>query len=216
MRPTDAGSATSPIRVLLADDQALVRGALLSLLNIEDDLEVVAQVGDGSAVLAAVREHRVQVAVLDIEMPHVNGIDAMRAVRDAGLAEGFECRGLIVTTFGRPGYLRRAFDAGASGFIVKDTPAEELAQAVRTVHAGGRVVDPALAQESLSAGANPLTEREREVLRAALSGAGARDIAAQLFLSPGTVRNHLSAAIAKTHTSNRAEAAAAAREKGWL
>lgn len=204
------------IRLLLADDQALVRGALASLLTLEPDLEVVGQAGNGNDAVMAVRELRPDVAVLDIEMPGMDGIDTMRAIRDVACAGGFVCRGLIVTTFGRPGYLRRAFDAGASGFVVKDTPSDQLADAVRTVFAGGRVVDPALAQESLAAGANPLTEREKDVLRAALSGAGARDIAAQLFLSPGTVRNHLSSAIAKTHTHNRSEAASAALEKGWL
>ena len=216
MRPMETADAPATIRVLLADDQALVRGALAALLDLEPDLAVVAEVSDGTEVLNAVREHRIDVAILDIEMPGMDVIDAMRTIRDAGATEEFTCRGLIVTPFGRPGYLRRAFDAGASGFIVKDTPAEELADAVRTVHSGGRVVDPALAQESIVTGHNPLTERERDVLRAALTGAGARDIAATLCLSPGTVRNHLSSAIAKTHTSNRSEAAAAAREKGWL
>ncbi|WP_114560265.1 response regulator transcription factor [Desertihabitans aurantiacus] len=200
------------IRVLVADDQDLVRGALAALLGLERDLEVVAEVGTGDAVLPAVREHRVDVALLDIEMPGMDGI----AVAGQLAAAGTGCRSLVVTTFGRPGYLRRAMDAGASGFVVKDTPAGQLAEAVRRVHAGLRVVDPMLAAESLTSGHNPLTEREREVLRAALTGASAGEIAARLHLSEGTVRNHLSGAIGKTGTRNRAAAASVARENGWL
>ncbi len=206
----------APIRLLLADDQAMVRGALAAMLDLEPDLTVVAQLGDGTGVARAVVEHEVDVALLDIEMPGLDGIEATRAVQEAAVAAGRTCRCLIVTTFGRPGYLRRAMEAGASGFVVKDTPAEQLADAVRTVHAGGRVMDPALAQESLVTGSNPLTERERDVLRVAQDGSSVRAIAAALSLSPGTVRNHLSSGIAKTHTSNRAEAALAARERGWL
>ena len=145
-------------------------------------------------------------------MPGLDGIEAARAIA----AGGTGCRSLIVTTFGRPGYLRRALEAGASGFVVKDTPAEQLAEAVRAVHAGDRVVDPSLAAETLISGANPLTDRERDVLRAALNGSSVRQIAATLFLSPGTVRNHLSSAIGKTHASNRTEAALTARDNGWL
>lgn len=203
---------SEPIRLLLADDQALVRGALAALLSLEEDLEVVAETGNGTEVVALVREHAVDVALLDIEMPGRSGIDAARDLRDAGLA----CRCLVVTTFGRPGYLRRAFDAGASGFVVKDTPAEALARAVRTVHAGGRVIDPSLAEESLVTGGSPLTERERDVLRIALDGASVKEMAASLHLSAGTVRNHLSSAIGKTHTANRAAAARAAQDNGWL
>lgn len=201
-----------PIRLLLADDQALVRGALAALLSLEEDLEIVAQTGSGTEVLELAREHRADVALLDIEMPGLSGIDAARELRAAGLP----CRSLIVTTFGRPGYLRRALEAGASGFVVKDTPAEELARAVRTVHGGGRVIDPSLAQESLAAGGSPLTERERDVLRIALEGLSVKEMAARLHLSAGTVRNHLSSAIGKTHTANRAAAARAAQESGWL
>lgn len=200
------------IRVLLADDQALVRGALAALLSLERDIEVVAEVGRGDEVLEAVRAQDVEVALLDIEMPGMDGIEVAAQLR----AQTPSCRSLVVTTFGRAGYVRRALDAGASGFVVKDTPAGELAEAVRKVHAGLRVVDPTLATESLYGGANPLSAREQEVLRAALSGAPVAAIAAQVHLSPGTVRNHLSSAIGKTGTSTRAEAARVAQDNGWL
>jgi two-component system response regulator DesR len=200
------------IRLLLADDQALVRGALAALLDLEPDLEVVAEVGSGDAVLAAAHEHRPDVALLDVEMPGLDGIEATRALREALPAT----RVLIVTTFGRPGYLRRALQAGADGFVVKDTPARQLADAVRRVHAGLRVVDPVLAADSLVAGDSPLTARETDVLRAAREGASVAVVAARLFLSEGTVRNHLSAAIGKTGAANRAEAARIADGNGWL
>ena len=203
---------TEKIRLLLADDQALVRGALAALLELEEDLEIVAQTGSGTEVVDLAREHRADVALLDIEMPGLDGIDTATALRDAQLG----CRSLIVTTFGRPGYLRRALEAGARGFVVKDTPAEQLAAAVRTVHVGGRVIDPSLAEESLITGGSPLTERERDVLRIALDGASVKEMAARLHLSQGTVRNHLSSAIGKTHTTNRAAAARAAQDNGWL
>ncbi|AFA72498.1 two component transcriptional regulator, LuxR family [Gordonia polyisoprenivorans VH2] len=203
---------SEPIRLLLADDQALVRGALAALLDLESDLEVVAQVGRGDEVVDAAREHAADVCLLDIEMPGTDGIEAAAALRR--YLPGV--RSLIVTTFGRPGYLRRAIDAGASGFVVKDTPASELADAVRRVHAGLRVIDPTLATESLTSGDNPLTQRESEVLRAALSGATVATIATQVHLSAGTVRNHLSSAIGKTGTATRAEAARVARERGWI
>lgn len=201
-----------PIRLLLADDQALVRGALAALLNLEPDLEVVAEVGSGDAVVEAARVHRPHVALLDVEMPGLDGIAAAAALREALP----DVRVLVVTTFGRPGYLRRALQAGASGFVVKDTPAAKLADAVRRVHAGLRVVDPALATASLVAGDSPLTEREAEVLRAARDGASVAAIAGRVFLSEGTVRNHLSAAIGKTGATNRAEAVRIAEENGWL
>ena len=206
------GGAAEPIKVLLADDQALVRGALAALLGLERDLEVVAEVGRGDEVLEAARRTGAQVCLLDIEMPGRTGIEVAAQLR----RELPGCRSLVVTTFGRPGYLRRALEAGASGFVVKDTPARELAEAVRRVHAGLRVVDPTLAAESLVDGANPLTEREREVLRVALEGGTVAAISARVHLSAGTIRNHLSAAIGKTGTSTRAEAARVAQERGWL
>ena len=209
---SDGPVSGAPIRLLLADDQALVRGALAALLEMEGDLEVAAQLADGTEVAETVARERVDVALLDIEMPGLDGIEAARAIT----AGGSGCRSLIVTTFGRPGYLQRALEAGAGGFVVKDTPAEQLAEAVRKVHAGERVVDPSLAAETLVSGANPLTDRERDVLRAALDGSSVRQIAAALFLSPGTVRNHLSSAIGKTHAANRTEAALTARDNGWL
>jgi two-component system response regulator DesR len=200
------------IRLLLADDQALVRGALAALLDLEPDLEVVSEVGTGDAVVAAVLEHRPDVALLDVEMPGLDGISATAAVRAAAP----ETKVLIVTTFGRPGYLRRALQAGASGFVVKDTPASQLADAVRRIHQGLRVVDPALATDSLLAGESPLTARESDVLRAARDGSSVAAIAKKLFLSEGTVRNHLSAAIGKTNAGNRAEAVLVADGNGWL
>lgn len=200
------------IRLLLADDQALVRGALTALLSLEPDLEVVAEVGSGDAVVEAARAHQPDVALLDVEMPGLDGIAATAALK-AALPE---VRVLMVTTFGRPGYLRRALQAGASGFVVKDTPAAKLADAVRRVHAGLRVVDPTLAADSLLAGESPLTERETEVLRAARDGASVAVIASRVFLSEGTVRNHLSAAIGKTGAGNRAEAVRIAEDNGWL
>lgn len=202
----------TPIRVLLADDQALVRGALAALLNMEEDVEVVAQVGRGDQVFSAAQETQAQVCLLDIEMPGATGIQALQELTEAGL----ECRGIIVTTFGRPGYLKRALAAGARGFLVKDTPPAQLAEAVRRVHAGLRAVDPQLAESSLFAPENPLTEREAEVCRAALEGSGVPEVAAALHLSQGTVRNHLSSVIGKTGTGNRFEAVRTAQENGWL
>jgi two-component system response regulator DesR len=204
--------STPPIRLLLADDQALVRGALSALLSLEPDLEVVAEVGSGDRVLDAVREHKPDVALLDVEMPGMDGITAAAAVR----AECPQTRVLIVTTFGRPGFLRRAMQAGASGFVVKDTPAAQLADAVRRVHAGLRVVDPVLATESLFAGESPLTARETDVLRAARGGVAVSAVARALFLSEGTVRNHLSSAIGKTGATSSAEAVTIAEGNGWL
>ncbi len=202
----------SMIRVLLADDQSLVRGALAALLALEPDLEVVAEVGRGDEVLAAVRAHDVDVALLDVEMPGTDGITAARQVREAVPS----CRVLMVTTFGRPGYLRSAMAAGAGGFVVKDTPSAQLADAVRRVHAGLVVVDPSLAADSLVQGTSPLTERETDVLRVAATGGTVADVARELSLSAGTVRNHLSSAIGKTGARTRAEAARVAAENGWL
>jgi len=200
------------IRLLIADDQALVRGALGALLDLEDDLEVCALAADGAEALRLVAETKPDVCLMDIQMPGMDGVEATRRIREVSPGT----RVLIVTTFARPGYLRAALDAGASGFIVKDTPAEQLAEAVRRVHAGLRVLDPALAEESLFEGANPLSDRERQVLRLATDGRSAAAIAAEVFLSAGTVRNHLSAAIGKTGASNRAQAAQIALDKGWI
>lgn len=200
------------IRILLADDQALVRSALAALLELEDDFEVVAQVGRGDEVVAAARDQHPDVALLDIEMPGLDGLAAAAALSQ----EVPTCRVIIVTTFGRPGYLRRAMESGALGFVVKDAPAEQLADAIRRVSRGLRVVDPALAAATLAGGVSPLTARERDVLVAARDGATVADIAGRLFLSEGTVRNYLSAAIAKTGVRNRVEAVRAADERGWL
>lgn len=200
------------IRVLLADDQAMVRGALGALLGLEPDIEVVAQVATGAEVLDAARDSAADVCLLDVQMPGTDGIEATAALRSALP----EVRVLIVATFNRPGYLRRAMDAGASGFMVKDTPAEQLAEAVRRVHRGLNVIDPALAAASLLAGANPLTPREQQALTLAAAGRPVSAVAADLHLSTGTVRNLLSSAIAKTNTANRVQAAQVASEQGWI
>ena len=199
-------------RVMLADDQALVRGALAALLDLEPDLTVVAEVGRGDEVVPAARVHHPDVALLDVEMPGVDGITATTELRQAIP----QVKVLIVTTFGRPGYLRKALQAGASGFVVKDTPAKQLADAVRRVFSGLRVVDPALAADSLVTGESPLTTRESEVLRDARDGATAAVMAGRLYLSEGTVRNHLSSAIGKTGARTRAEAVRIAEDNGWL
>lgn len=201
-----------PIRIVLADDQALVRGGLAALLALEPDIEVVAEVGRGDELEAAVVEHQPDVCMVDIEMPGGDGISTTRRIRDRHP----DVRVLIVTTFGRPGYVSRALDNGAGGFVVKDTPARELAEAVRRVHAGETLVDPELVRDSLTSGRDPLTPREKDVLREALSGAPVAHIAGALHLSQGTVRNHLSSVIAKTHTSTRGEAAREAQQRGWL
>ncbi|MEU8700678.1 response regulator transcription factor [Streptomyces sp. NPDC048680] len=202
----------SMIRLLLAEDQSMVREALAALLGLEPDIEVVAQVARGDEVLAAAREHAVDVALLDIEMPGMTGIEAAAALH----RELPDVKVVVVTTFGRPGYLRRAMESGADAFLVKDAPASQLAEAVRKVLTGERVIDPTLAAAALADGASPLTDREREVLRAAADGSTNAEIAAVLHLSQGTVRNYLSMAIQKTAARNRAEAVRMAREKGWL
>lgn len=199
-------------RVLLAEDQALVRGALAALLALERDIEVVADVGRGDEVVPAALAAHPDVALLDIEMPGLDGLSAAAQLRAAVPA----CRVVMLTTFGRPGYLRRAMEAGAFGFLLKDTPATELADAVRRVARGQRVVDPTLALAALSEGANPLSEREREALALVGTNGTIADIADRLGLSEGTVRNHLSAAIQKVGARNRAEAARIAADKGWL
>jgi two-component system, NarL family, response regulator DesR len=200
------------VRLLLADDQELVRSALAALLGLEDDFEVVATVGRGDEVVPAAKVYHPDVALLDIEMPGIDGLAAAGVLAH----EVPECRSLILTTFGRPGYLRRAMESGASGFVVKDVPAEQLADAIRRVVAGERVVDPALAAETLASGTSPLTARERDVLVAARPGATVSQIAEKLFLSEGTVRNYLSVAMAKIGAKNRAEAVRTADERGWL
>ncbi|OKI01207.1 DNA-binding response regulator [Streptomyces sp. CB02923] len=200
------------IRLLLADDQALIRQALCALLGLEEDFDVVASVGRGDEIVDAARRARPDVALLDIEMPGLDGLAAA-----AVLAKQVpDCRVVILTTFGRAGYLRRAMEAGAVGFVVKDAPVEVLADAIRRVTQGERVVDPALAVATLAAGESPLTARERDVLIAARSGATVAEIAANLYLSEGTVRNYLSAATTKTRTRNRMEALRVADERGWL
>ncbi|WP_412100720.1 response regulator transcription factor [Corynebacterium aurimucosum] len=201
---------TVSIRVLIAEDQSLVRGALTALLNTEPDIEVVADCASGTEVAALVAEHSVDVALLDIEMPGMNGIDAAQTIADTG------CRSLIVTTFGRSGYVKRALQAGVDGFLVKDTPPDELADAIRRVHSGLRVIDPQLAQDILFSPDNPLSEREVEVCRLLLRGLGSADIASQMHLSGGTVRNHVSAIMAKTRAGNRFEAARRAEANGWI
>lgn len=200
------------IRVLIADDQALVRGALAALLDLEPDLQIVAEVSRGDEVVRSALRHQPDVALLDVEMPGQDGLAAACDRREALPT----CKVLMVTTFGRPGYLRKAMAAGASGFVVKDTPARQLADAVRRVHSGLRVVDPNLAAESLTQGDSPLTERETDVLRAARDGGTVSDIAKILFLSEGTVRNHLFSAIGKTGARTRAEAVRMAIDNGWL
>ncbi len=208
----DGGADGHVIRVLMADDQHLVRGALAALLNLEPDLEVVAQVGRGDEVVAVALDVRPDVAVLDVEMPGLDGLAAAAALQ----AQLPSCRVLIVTTFGRAGYLRRAMESGALGFVVKDAPAEQLADAVRRVARGERVVDPSLAAATLAGGSSPLTARERDALVAARDGATIADIAKRLFLSEGTVRNYLSSSISKTGTRNRVEALRVAEDNGWL
>ncbi len=200
------------IRVLLAEDQAMVRGALAALLRLEDDLEIVAEVARGDEVLSAALKTQPEVALLDIEMPGGDGLSGARELHVHLPA----CRIVILTTFGRSGYLRRAMESGAVGFLLKDAPAAELATAIRRVVTGERVVDPKLALSALSEGDNPLTGREREVLRISLAGASIAVIAERLFISEGTVRNHLSTAIQKLGAHNRVEAARLAEEKGWL
>ena len=199
------------IRLVLAEDQALVRGALAALLGLEPDLQVVAQAGDGAAAWAAVQQHAPDLLVTDIEMPVCTGLDLALRVQEAGLPT----RVVIITTFARAGYLRRAMDAGVRGYLLKDAPSAQLASALRQVHAGGRVIDPQLAVAAWGED-DPLTERERQVLRLAGEGVKSADIAERLHLSHGTVRNYLSEAIGKMGAANRIEAYRSARAKGWL
>jgi two-component system response regulator DesR len=199
------------IRVVIAEDQAMVLGALAALLEIERDLEVVGRARDGAEALELCIALRPDVLLTDIEMPRRTGLEVAAAIQ----RESLPTKVIILTTFARGGYLRRALDAGASGYLLKDTPADQLANAVRRVKAGGRVIDPELAAEAWSE-PDPLTDRERQVLRMAGEGQPSADIAAELHLSEGTVRNYLSEAINKLGAANRVEAARIAREKGWL
>ncbi|TDD01377.1 response regulator transcription factor [Nonomuraea deserti] len=196
-------------RVLLADDEHLVRGAIAALLDLEDGIEVVAQVGRGDEILPAVAEHRPDVAVLDIEMPGMDGLSAAEQISS-------QCKIVILTSLGRPGYLRRAMAAGVSGFLGKDASAEELAMAIRKVQAGGRYLDAELAAAAMAAGDSPLTERERDALRLAGDGATISRIAGELHLTEGTVRNYLSSAMTKLNAQNRLEAIRTAQRMGWL
>ena len=200
------------IRVLIAEDQGMVRGALASLLSLEPDIEVVAQVPRGDEVVDAVRAAEPDIALLDIEMPGATGLEVAEQLRSTTPA----VRVLILTTFGRPGYLRRAMESGASGFLLKDAPASELSSAIRRAVAGERVVDPGLAADALSQGESPLTPREQEVLAASRDHATVAELARALYLSPGTVRNHLSSVMQKLDARNRAEAVRRAEERGWL
>jgi two-component system response regulator DesR len=200
------------VRVLLAEDQAMVRGALSALLSLEPDIEIVAEASRGDEVLPAALDALPDVALLDIEMPGGDGLSAAAQLKERLPA----CRVIILTTFGRAGYLQRAMESGASGFMLKDAPATELASAIRRVAGGERVVDPGLAAAALSEGGDPLTDRERDVLRASADGATTGDVAAKLYLSEGTVRNYLSTAIKKLGSRNRVEAARLAEKKGWL
>jgi two-component system response regulator DesR len=200
------------IRVLIAEDQGMVRGALASLLSLEPDIEVVAQVPRGDEVVVTARAVEPDVALLDIEMPGATGLEASERLR----AEVPACKVLILTTFGRPGYLRRAMEGGAAGFLLKDAPASELAAAIRRAVAGERVVDPGLAAAALSQGESPLTPREHEVLSASREHVTIAELASALYLSPGTVRNHLSSVMQKLNARNRAEAVRVAEERGWL
>jgi two-component system, NarL family, response regulator DesR len=199
------------IRVVLAEDQRMVLGALAALLSLEDDIEVVAQAGDGAAALAMVRDHRPDVLITDVEMPLMSGLDVARLLRGEA-----QTRVIVLTNFARAGYLRRALEAGVSGYVLKAQPANELADAVRRVHRGLQVIDPQLAAESWSGDADPLTPRQREILQLATEGASTAGIAAQLGISAGTVRNYLSEAILKLGAANRIDAARIARGKGWL
>jgi len=199
------------IRVVIAEDQRMVLGALAALLSLEDDIEVVAQASDGTAALALVREHQPDVLITDVEMPLLSGLDVARLLQGQT-----QTRVIVLTNFARAGYLRRALEAGVSGYVLKAQPADELADAVRRVQRGLRVIDPQLAAEAWSGDTDPLTPRQREILQLATEGASTAAIAAQLGISAGTVRNYLSEAILKLGAANRIEAARIARGKGWL
>ncbi len=205
-------SGTAPIRLLLAEDEHLIRGALAALLALEEDMELVAEAASGDEALAMARKHRPDVALLDLQMPGMDGI----AVAEALATEVPECRAMIVTSHGRAGYLKRSLAVGVRGFLPKTVTAKVLAEAVRSVHRGGRYVDPELAAEAISAGDSPLTPREADILELAADGASVEEIAQRVALSPGTVRNHLSSAGQKLGTSNRYESVQVARRHGWI
>lgn len=198
--------------LLIADDQTMVREALAALLGMESDFEVIAQCADGEEVMPAVRRARPDVALLDVDMPGPDGLTVAASLRE----EFPEVKTIIVTTYGRPGWVKRALDAGVGGFMVKDAPVERLAEGIRRVMSGLRVIDPELVVESSMHGDSPLTERETEVLRAAADGGSVDELASALFISAGTVRNRLSSAIGKTAARNRADAVRIARDNGWL
>ncbi|MDB5748047.1 MAG: two-component system response regulator [Massilia sp.] len=200
------------IRILIAEDQALVRGALAALLGLESDFDVVALAADGREALALCGQLSPDIVLTDIEMPHMTGLELATCLGE----QGAPCRVVIVTTFGRSGYLRRALAAGVRGYLLKDAPADTLAAAIRSVHGGGRAVAPELALEGWGGTQDPLSERERQVLRLAGEGRSSADIARQVHLSEGTVRNYLSEAISKLGAANRVEAYRLARDAGWL
>jgi len=209
--------APKKIRVLLAEDQTMLRGALAALLELESDISVIANAPNGREALRLARQHAPDIVITDIEMPEMTGLELAAALKDSAPSAGAKPpRIIILTTFARAGYLRRALDAGARGYLLKDSPASELAEAIRRVHAGLRAVDPALAAEAWSAEDDPLTDRERQILQRAGDGRTSADIAAELHLSEGTVRNYLSEAIAKLGAANRVDAARIARSRGWL
>jgi two-component system response regulator DesR len=205
-------TAATSIRVLLAEDQTMLRGALAALLDLEPDITVIAQAANGHEALKLARDLSPDVVVTDIEMPQKTGLEL---ALDLNLAES-RARVIILTTFARPGYLRRALDAGARGYLLKERPASELAEAIRRVHSGLRAIDPALAAEAWTADPDPLSDRERQILQRAGDGRSSAEIAADLRLSEGTVRNYLSEAIAKLGATNRTDAARIARTRGWL
>jgi len=210
-------AASKKIRVLLAEDQTMLRGALAALLELEPDISVIANAPNGHEALRLARQHTPDIVITDIEMPEMTGLELAAALKEFTPAPGTKPpRIIILTTFARAGYLRRALDAGARGYLLKDSPASELAEAIRRVHAGLRAVDPALAAEAWSAEDDPLTDRERQILQRAGDGRTSSDIAAELHLSEGTVRNYLSEAIAKLGAANRVDAARIARSRGWL
>jgi two-component system response regulator DesR len=210
-------AASKKIRVLLAEDQTMLRGALAALLELEPDISVIANAPNGREALRLARQHSPDIVITDIEMPEMTGLELAAALKESTPAPGTKPpRIIILTTFARAGYLRRALDAGARGYLLKDSPASELAEAIRRVHAGLRAVDPALAAEAWSAEDDPLTDRERQILQRAGDGRTSADIAAELHLSEGTVRNYLSEAIAKLGAANRVDAARIARSRGWL